>query len=47
MVIKIMSNNRKDMDPQYFLYSSSMVTHTYNPSYLGSGDQEDLGSRPA
>jgi hypothetical protein len=25
----------------------SMVAHTYNPSYLGEGNQEDSDSRPA
>jgi hypothetical protein len=24
-----------------------VVAHTYNPSYLGGGEQEDHGSRPS
>jgi hypothetical protein len=32
---------KKSVDP-----SLALVAHTYNPSYLGGRDQEDLGSRP-
>jgi hypothetical protein len=30
-----------------YIYESGAVAQAYNPSYLGFGDQEDLGLKPA